>query len=59
MKPRKDYHEVSEAAAVRGFSDALVRNIPDDQAPYDSVLDEILENNEGGFIDRQNVYDRI
>lgn len=59
MKPRKGYHGVSEADASRGFADALVKNIPDDQALFDDVLSELKPEDEGGFIERQNVYDRI
>ncbi len=59
MKENKNYHGVTRAIAEAGYSDTLKETLPPSSEPYENAIAELSDDKAGGFLERQNVYERI
>ncbi len=58
MKANKNYNGVTKTDLERGFSDTMTQPIPPSDQPYNNLQGEMQQEKEG-FLERQNVYERI
>lgn len=58
MKANKNYNGVSKADLERGFSDTMAETIPPSSEPFNNLPAE-LQDEKQGFLERQNVFERL
>jgi hypothetical protein len=58
MKENKNYHGVTKATAESGYSDTMDKKPPASSDPFANLPAE-LEEEKQGFLERQNVFERI